>query len=293
MKDPRIDLRSPAFAAVMAFLLPGAGHLYQGRRLKAGIYAVCILGTFFFGMILGDWQPVYSQVIETSHPYTPVQLRESVPPTRWSIGYAAQVLVGLPAVPALIQQERFRNGDGPGRAIAEPIDARFQGIFSTSRQDGESLTMPVKGRLQLTPENNGLVTGSFDGTDRHGDSVAVDIMGGVEIGRSVFGSPERLMRCVIFAKEPDGRQQELYGTIPRPFLDWYQAPRDDAELDRLHGKLSQKFDLALVFTWIAGLLNLMAVWDAFDGPAYGYGDEKPGSRDDKDARKDKDAPRNP
>ena len=41
----------------------------------------------------------------------------------------------------------------------------------------------------------------------------------------------------------------------------------------MHSRLSQKFDIACVFTWIAGLLNIMAVWDAFDGPAYGYGDE--------------------
>jgi hypothetical protein len=35
------------------------------------------------------------------------------------------------------------------------------------------------------------------------------------------------------------------------------------------------FELALVFTWIAGLLNILAVWDALEGPAYGYGDEEP------------------
>jgi hypothetical protein len=33
--------------------------------------------------------------------------------------------------------------------------------------------------------------------------------------------------------------------------------------------------MALVFTWVAGLLNLLAIWDAADGPAYAYGDEKP------------------
>ena len=34
------------------------------------------------------------------------------------------------------------------------------------------------------------------------------------------------------------------------------------------------FELAKIFTWIAGLLNILAVWDAFEGPAYGYGDEE-------------------
>ena len=43
--------------------------------------------------------------------------------------------------------------------------------------------------------------------------------------------------------------------------------------------------MASVFTWIAGLLNLLVIWDAVDGPAYGYGDEKKeedeGKQDDK------------
>ncbi|MFN9825440.1 MAG: hypothetical protein ACK58J_14935, partial [Planctomyces sp.] len=36
------------------------------------------------------------------------------------------------------------------------------------------------------------------------------------------------------------------------------------------------YDVAAVLTWIAGLLNLMAIWDAAQGPAYGYGDEDRG-----------------
>ena len=39
-----------------------------------------------------------------------------------------------------------------------------------------------------------------------------------------------------------------------------------------------------MFTWIAGLLNLMAIWDAYDGPAYGYGDEEPEDEEDPDVR---------
>ena len=31
--------------------------------------------------------------------------------------------------------------------------------------------------------------------------------------------------------------------------------------------------MAMVFTWIAGLLNILAIWDAVEGPAFGYGDE--------------------
>ncbi len=48
---------------------------------------------------------------------------------------------------------------------------------------------------------------------------------------------------------------------------------DEREDQQLHAELGKIHELALVFTWIAGLLNILAVWDAIDGPAYGYGDE--------------------
>ena len=41
--DCEINLKNRYFAAVLAFLVPGAGHYYQGRRNKAYLFAVCIL----------------------------------------------------------------------------------------------------------------------------------------------------------------------------------------------------------------------------------------------------------
>ena len=115
--------------------------------------------------------------------------------------------------------------------------------------------------------------------------------GQIQLGREVFGSPRREIECRIVSV--DGEElnidKTLRGTISRGFLNWYQAPCDSQELDRLHGDLSRKFDIASVFTWIAGLLNLLAIWDAADGPAYGYGNEKP--EDDEDD--DEDAPKKP
>ena len=65
----------------------------------------------------------------------------------------------------------------------------------------------------------------------------------------------------------------IEGTVPRQFWDWFQVPLEDKALEEIHGRLGRRFELAQVFTWIAGLLNLLAIWDAFEGPAYGYGDE--------------------
>ncbi|MEZ6060912.1 MAG: DUF6677 family protein [Planctomycetaceae bacterium] len=285
MKDPRINLRSPAVAAVLAFLIPGAGHLYQQRNLKAGIFAVCILGTFFGGMILGDWQPVYSQVIQPSDSLASAQMQQNPPRTNWSIGYAAQVLVGLPRFRHWFNRNDSARGEGPAGVLKEAIESDFQGVVQERGTDGDAMQQPVSGRIRLQSGGGEMVVGSFEGKTHNGQSLSLDFQCNINLGRPVFGSPRRLVACKIL-DDPDTQSiRSIRGSIERPFLDWYQAPRDDAELDRLHGKLSQKFDLALVFTWIAGLLNLMAVWDAFDGPAYGYGDEEPDAPDNKNSDK--------
>ena len=46
MSDPRIPLKHPLAAGLLAFLVPGAGHCYQGRYFKAVVYFVCITGLF-------------------------------------------------------------------------------------------------------------------------------------------------------------------------------------------------------------------------------------------------------
>ncbi|MEQ9412150.1 MAG: hypothetical protein RIK87_30870 [Fuerstiella sp.] len=284
MRDPRINFRSRELAALLAFLIPGAGHCYQGRTLKAGIYFTCILSLFFAGMVLGDWQPVYSQVAYSTRADS-LQLlpREARVETSFSIGYGAQVFTGLPALPALIQQARFASDEGVVRLLNDDIDSDFVGIL---RQNDVSI--PVSGRLQLSAADAGLIEGHMDGSTPEGTPVSVDLSGSIHLGRKVFGSPRKEIKIHgLSGIEIDGIQpDELKGTVSRPFLDWFQAPRDNDELDRLHGKLSQDFDIACVFTWIAGLLNLMAIWDAYDGPAYGYGDEEPEDDDDDESSPD-------
>ncbi len=92
-----VDLRNPALAAFLGWLVPGAGHLYQGRTGKGLLYLICILGTFFYGLYLGDGKVVYFS-------WRPND-------TRWA--YFCQVGVGLAALPALVQADRVRNGRGP------------------------------------------------------------------------------------------------------------------------------------------------------------------------------------
>ena len=82
-----INLKNRYLAAVLAFLLPGAGHFYQGRRNKAYLFAVCILGLFFLGMFVGQGRVVYA----------------SWSPDEYRIQFPAQLFVGIPAFPAAVQ----------------------------------------------------------------------------------------------------------------------------------------------------------------------------------------------
>jgi hypothetical protein len=87
-----IDLRNRYLAAFLAWLIPGLGHWYQGRRGKAVLYATCILGLYFVGLALGEGKIVYWEWISP--------LRD---PEKFRASYICQFFVGLPALPGIIQ----------------------------------------------------------------------------------------------------------------------------------------------------------------------------------------------
>lgn len=164
-----IDLRSPGTAAMLAWLIPGAGHLYQRRTGKGILFMVCILSTYFFGLAMGDGRVVYASFRKND--------------IRWQ--YVCQIGVGLPALPALIQSEKvIREGKEPpfGKFMAPPRD--------------------------------------------------------VDLNQS-------------------------------------------DELSMWHLDLKWKFEMATLYTMIAGLLNILAIYDAYAGPMVAAADDRnqSGSRD--------------
>src|SRR5437588_10025689 len=46
-------------AALLSYLIPGLGQIYQGRIGKGLLFLVCVYGLFFYGMALGSWSNVY------------------------------------------------------------------------------------------------------------------------------------------------------------------------------------------------------------------------------------------
>ncbi|HEY2156421.1 MAG TPA: DUF6677 family protein [Isosphaeraceae bacterium] len=92
MTESTVPLKNRRLAALLAFLVPGLGHAYQGRWGKALLYFVCINGLFFGGLALGEWK------ILTWRWVSP--LRD---PEHFCYWYFCQILTGLSAMPALIQ----------------------------------------------------------------------------------------------------------------------------------------------------------------------------------------------
>jgi hypothetical protein len=188
-----IDLRDPWLAALLAWLVPGWGHWYQGRRMKALLFFICIMGSYSFGMYLGDGRVVYAS-------WGPIPDQRRLP-------YVCQIGVGLPSLPALYQAQRFRNPE-----------------------------------LQLAAAER-MAAGHPRFTDW-------------------FMAPP-------FVFNPNANDRETQDKL----LDIYNAgqpePNEDHadELDLINRRLHRYFEFGTVYTMIAGLLNILAIYDAFGGPA--------------------------
>ena len=177
-----LELKDPGLAAFLAWLLPGLGHFYQGRYAKGVLFFVCIMGIFTYGLYLGSSPEVgTARVVYWS--WKPQDKR---------LYYFCQVGVGLPALPAVVQSFRVKNGNAPfGTFMAPPRLAGERG--------------PDPNRLTLSD---------------------------------------------------------------------------------LHLRLGRFFELGTVYTSIAGLLNLLAIFDAFAGPVAPDDGKKGKTEEDEDTEPD-------
>ena len=89
MPNRRQNHFAPFIAGILAWLIPGAGHVYLKRTLRGIIICVCINGLFWTGVAFGG--------IFTVEP-----LRE-----RW--WFTAQMCTGVSGVSAWYRQEQYRR----------------------------------------------------------------------------------------------------------------------------------------------------------------------------------------
>ncbi|MFM7107100.1 MAG: DUF6677 family protein [Planctomycetaceae bacterium] len=82
-----IDLRDPALAALLSWLAPGLGQLWQGRRRKGLLFMAAVVGTLVAGLWIGGGKVAYCQWRTGSR----------------RIEFLGQAGVGAVAIPAVIQ----------------------------------------------------------------------------------------------------------------------------------------------------------------------------------------------
>ncbi len=118
-----VNLKNRGLAAFLAWLVPGLGHLYQGRKGKAAVYFVCIMGLFVAGMAMGEWKIVFWRWVN------PFQNSED-----FRLWYPAQFWTGLIAFPALVQATLLRYNLAPilGGYLAEPPMNIINGVHVSS-----------------------------------------------------------------------------------------------------------------------------------------------------------------
>ena len=283
--SPKIPLKNPQVAAVLSFLIPGLGHFYQRRIFKGCVYSICILSTFFAGMYLGNWKVVYFNWGKRDRILAPI----------------CQVWAGLPFLPAIIQGRRaaaIEKAIGDPDHLQKPAEGRFVGDLSKSNH-GRQVEGEVVGHLEITPVGDGFsrsFTGRFEGTLAGKYSIQGEVVEGLGIQRRIAPFDERevafiLSGQVTIDEETLDFRATVEGGLQRSFLDWYAAPLHDTkdlhsgeptDLERAHDELGQYFDLGTLYTMVAGLLNILAIYDALEGPAYGSGEEDDSEDDDSD-----------
>ncbi|HET6423372.1 MAG TPA: DUF6677 family protein [Planctomycetaceae bacterium] len=257
--------KNTVVAGVLAFLIPGLGHFYQGRMFKGLIYFVCILGAYFGGMRLGEGAVVYQSPMGGNF-------------KKVSLTFLGQSGVGLPSLIALYQMKR---AEAPANRdlyeLNEPISAPFQGRLIASGPAKEEGAGELVGQIELKTSRDGSLPetrGIFKGT-KDGEPIELELSGGFKLDRPISGGFRRGVEAHV-VHSPDQHPNEAWhirGSIPRRFVDAFNAPPDPALVQDLHGRLGKFYDLAIAFTLIAGFLNVLAIWDAIEGPAYGWGDE--------------------
>ncbi len=185
-----IDLKNPALAALLSWLVPGLGQLYQRRTLKGAIFMASLVATFVAGLWIGGGNVVYAS-------WGPAE-------KRWA--FLCQAGIGAAALPAMAQSY-LMNGPAKQPLAASPWFA------------------PPLARGQLVSE--------------------------AYARRLTAGDPA--IAAEDFRRQAGG-------------MVLYQPSRTGGQLSLWQLRLGRSFDIGSLYTMLAGLLNLLVVYDAWAGP---------------------------
>jgi len=200
-----IDLRNPALAALLSWLVPGLGQLYQGRTTKGSLFMASLLTALVVGLWLGGGRVVYAS-------WRPGETR---------LAFLGQAGIGAVAVPAVLQSMRL---SGPARQpyFASPW-------FAPPLRPGQFVSAAYAERVL---------------------------------------SREPGLEANAFAERPPFKQCAI------------------DQLSVWHERLGRGFDIGTLYTVLAGMLNLLVVYDAWAGPLREASDAKGKTLDRADTAKD-------
>src|SRR5690348_5078823 len=108
-----------ATAALLSYLVPGLGQIYQGRVGKGVLFFVCVYALFFYGMYLGSWKNVFILKEASDNSgwlgWLPFSKESAVRRVLERPHFAGQFFVGVAAWPAIYQAWAYdeRQNDSP------------------------------------------------------------------------------------------------------------------------------------------------------------------------------------
>jgi len=127
LQQPQRPARSP-LAALLSYLIPGLGQIYQGRIAKGLLFFVCLYSLVFYGQALGSWKNVYLPDSSQAGPPVGLPFGRTISDVYNRIYYAGQFWIGVAAWPALWQ---YLNYDE-----TKPAD-RLLGTYQRAPSDEE------------------------------------------------------------------------------------------------------------------------------------------------------------
>lgn len=107
-----LELKNPLTAGILTWLVPGWGHYYQGRTVKAVLFFLCIVPTFIIGCVLGS----SSEAGIARNVYYSWRFQDK------RLFFIPQACLAMAAVPAGLQAMQLNNGGSPlfGTFMAPP-----------------------------------------------------------------------------------------------------------------------------------------------------------------------------
>jgi hypothetical protein len=243
---PTIQRTYSPFAGVLSYLVPGLGQIVQGRYAKGILFFVCIYALYFWGIYAGSGSVTISgrKYVVNSNVYLPTDVSKG-PNEPQSLTtnlinrwqFVGQFWVGVAAWPAIFQYVRFQPAEQSKLESLYDEAARDAQNAEKARQAADEAEKAGKGAEEAREE--------ADRTQQAADDAL-----------KLAAEQERKLAHAIFGS--------------------FQREPSQASINAVHNAGDKRLELAWVFTVIAGVLNILVIYDAVAGPAIPASAEKKG-----------------